>query len=332
MNTKKLVTALFLGVLVVSTLTFFGSCDRGAEGEAQEKSAEPVELVLADASWDSIMVHNRIVKIILEEGYGNYTVDMVPGDTIPTFRGVVSGDIDVFMESWHENYLEAYNEAIEDGTVVNLGDNMPEAPQGWYIPRYMVEGDEERGIEAMAPELKTIEDLPKYWELVKDDENPDKGRIYVGPPGWAATERSQSMMEEFGLTDTYVGFLPGSGTALAASMVSAFESGEAWVGYYWEPTAVIGRLDMMMLKGSEFPPTSVDILMNAERAKELPELVDFFEKYGTSLQQNNKLLALMEDQGLDHTGAAEWFLKNSEDTWTKWVDEEIAERVRAAVK
>jgi len=310
----------------------FFSCGQGEESAESEKEVEVKKLVMADVSWDSIMVHNRIVEIILEDGYGNYEVDAVPGDTIPTVKGMAAGDIDVMMESWHENYQELYDEVTGEGSVVNLGANMPEAPQGWYIPRYMVEGDDERGIEPMAPELNSIEDLPQYWELVKDPEEPSKGRIYIGPPGWAATERSQKLMEDYGLTDSFTAFLPGSGTALAASMVSAYEKGEPWVGYYWEPTAVIGRLDMMMLEGTEWPPTSVDVLVNGEVAEEMPEMVAFLERYKTSIEQNNKMLAVMEDQGVDHAGAARWFLQNHEESWTEWVDEEVAEKVRAAVK
>lgn len=321
-SSKKMVTILLICVIGIAVL--FAGC-KG------EETQETIDVVMADASWDSIIVHNRIVEFILEEGYGNYDVDAIPGDTIPVFNGLKSGDIDVMMESWHENYQEVYDEAVDDGSVVNVGANMPEAPQGWYVPRYMIEGDPERDIEPMAPDLESIEDLPKYWELVEDPENPGKGRIFVGPPGWAATERSQSLMEEYGLYETYTAFLPGSGTALAASMVSSFRRGDPWVGYYWEPTAVIGRLDMVMIPGTEWPPTSVDILLNAETAENNPELAQFLEKYSTSLDQNNRVLAMMEDEDLDHGEAAQWFLGNFEETWTAWVSDDVAERVKTAL-
>ena len=296
------------------------------------QEGETTTVVFADASWDSILVHNRIAAFILENGYGGYRADYIPGDTIPVVNGMAAGDIDVMMESWHENYQERYDELIAAGEIVNVGDNMPEAPQGWYVPRYLVEGDSERGIEPEAPGLTSMEDLPAYWELFRDPENPDKGRILIGPPGWVATERGEQMMEDYALTDTYTAFLPGSGTALAASMVGAYERGEPWLGYYWEPTAVLGRLDMIRVKGSEFPPTSVDVLMNAGYAEAHPELTAFFEAYSTSLPQNNEFLAAMEEDGLDAEGAARYFLENHEETWTSWVSDEVADRVRAALQ
>ena len=313
-------------VLIILLLSGAAVWSNGAQ-----ESGDVKKVVMADTSWDSILVHNRIVAFIMENGYGGYEFEFVPGDTIPLFNGLVAGDIDVNMESWHENFIDIYEEAISDGSVLNLGPNMPKAPQGWYVPRYMLEGDSARGIKATAPDLKSVDDLPKYWELVKDPENPGKGRILVGPPGWSSTETSEKIMDEHGLKEYFTAFLPGSGTALAASMVGAFEQGEPWIGYYWEPTAVIGRLDMVMIPGSEFPPTSVDILVNAENAENFPVLMEFLKKYETSLDQNNKTLAAMQQEELDAAGAAEWFLKTYDDTWTQWVPADVAEKVKAAL-
>jgi glycine betaine/proline transport system substrate-binding protein len=140
------------------------------------------------------------------------------------------------------------------------------------------------------------------------------------------------MIIDLGLADYYEPFLPGSGTALAASMVGAYEQGEPWIGYYWEPTAVLGRLDMIMIPGTEFPPTSVDILVNTEFSKTDPVLMEMLRKYNTTIDQNNKVLAAMQDNDLDAEGAAEWFLRNFEDTWTDWVPEDVAENVKDALK
>ncbi len=312
---------MFVIVLLVASASLF------AAGESEET----VEIIMADLSWDSVMVHNRIVAFILENGYGGYSVDYIPAATTTTFQSVSNGDIDVMMESWHENYQELYDEVMATGTIVNAGPNMPLAPQGWYVPRYVFEGDPARGIDASAPDLDSIEDLPMYASLFEDPEDPDKGRILVGPPGWAATEISQSYLEEYNLTDSFNGVLPGSDAALAASMVGAYERGEPWIGYYWEPTAVLGKLDMVMLPGSEFPPTSTDILVNADFAAANPVVVALLEAYETSLAENNAILAVMDDEGLDADEAAVRFLQDYEESWTQWVDAEVAERVKAAL-
>ncbi len=315
---------IVLALLVMST----GIAFAGAQSEGAEKVKT---VVLADASWDSILVHNRVVAFILENGYGGYSVEFIPGDTIPLFNGVASGDIDVTMESWHSNYPEAYQEQVDAGNVVNIGKNMPDGPQGWWVPRYMVEGDEERGIEPVAPDLVSIDDLKKYADLFPDPENPGKGRILVGPPGWSATEISEQMMEEHGLYEQYTAFLPGSGASLAASMKGAYEKGEPWVGYYWEPTAIMYQLDMVRLKGTEFPAADVDIVMNSESYEELPEVADFLSKYHTSVAVNNEFLNVLNTEVETAEEAAVWFLENREEVWTEWVSDEVADNVRKAL-
>ncbi len=316
-------SVLAAAVLLLSPAAVF------AGGQAED--GDVTQVTMADGSWDSILVHNRIVAFILEEGYGGYNVDFTPGDTIPLFNGLAAGDIDITMESWQNNFREAYDREKEAGTIVNLGENLPDGPQGWYVPRYLIEGDPDRGMEAKAPDLRSVEDLRQYGDLFPDPENPGMGRIIFPPPGWAAAEISEEILEEFNLEDTFTGFLPGSGTSLAASMRGAYDRGEPWVGYYWEPTALMYELDMVRLEGSEFDPAEVDILMNSESAERLPEVADFLSNYGTTVDMNNQFLNVLENEVDNAEQAAEWFLRNYEDTWTEWVNDEVADNVRAAL-
>ncbi|WP_407058498.1 glycine betaine ABC transporter substrate-binding protein [Paracerasibacillus soli] len=46
--------------------------------------------------------------------------------------------------------------------------NFADNDQGLYVPAYVIEGDEERGIEPLAPDLETVEDLKKYPHIFKD--------------------------------------------------------------------------------------------------------------------------------------------------------------------
>ncbi|TVQ39120.1 MAG: ABC transporter substrate-binding protein [Spirochaetaceae bacterium] len=289
-------------------------------------------LVFADASWDSILVHNRIAQLIIENGFDGYSVDFVPGDTIPLVTGLRRGDVHVMMESWHNNWQEVYDEATATGELVNLGENLPEGPQGWYVPTYVMKGDPGRGIDAVAPDLRSIADLPRYWELFRDPESPRYGRILVGPPGWAITEASEQMLIDAGLDEYYTAFLPGSGEALAASMVSAYERGEPWIGYYWEPTWVLGKLDMTLLPGTELQTGEVDILVWSGLPDLAPDVIEFLTAYATDLDVNNAMLAAMDEENLSAEETARWFLRNYEGVWTQWVSPQVSERVRTAVQ
>ncbi len=313
--TKKYIIALLFSTLI------FGSVF--AEGT---QDADTTTIVFGDVSWDSVQVHNRIAAFIIENGFEGYKADFIPGDTLPIVNGIMQGDIDVDMESWHSNWPEAYDKGIASGNLVDLGQNMPDAPQGWWVPRYLIEGPD-----AVAPDLKSVSDLPKYADLFKDPEDPSKGLIYGGVAGWSQMEVSEEIFAEFDLEGTYNLGITGSGAALAGTMVGAYQKKEGWVGYYWAPTPILGKLDMVRLEGSEYDPAAVNILVNPSMLEKAPDVVEFLKKYATTVDDNNEFLARMDAEGWDTTETAKWFLQNKEEVWTKWVSEEVAAKVKAAL-
>lgn len=187
------------------------------------------KLIFADAGWDSIRIHNEIAAVIIENGYG-YKTDFITGSSPIVIKGLRQGDIDICMESWTDNIMDVYEPGIKSGEIIELSINYDDNAQGLYVPTYVIKGDKERGIEPLAPELKSIKDLPKYWEVFKDPNNPDKGRIYGAPPNWFSDEILRTKMETYNLKETYDYFNPGSDTSLNTSIVSAYEKGTlGWI-------------------------------------------------------------------------------------------------------
>lgn len=294
-------------------------------GGSSETNVETI--VFGDVSWDSVQVHNRIMAFIIENGLTGYKADFVPGDTLPILNGLKQGDIDVDMESWHSNFPEVYRKGVESGDIVDLGQNMPDAPQGWYVPRYLVEGPG-----AMAPDLKSVADLARYPHLFPDPEDPSKGHIYGGVAGWAQMELSEEIFEENNLGDTFNLTVAGSSAPIAATMISAYKKNDPWVGYYWEPTAILGRLDMVRLKGSEYPAALVNVLVHKSMLEKAPDVVEILKAYSTTVAENNEFLKIMDDNGWSTQETAIWFLKNKEATWTSWVSADVAAKVKSALK
>lgn len=303
-------------------------------------------VVFVDWSWDSAIVHNRIAAFIAEHGFGLET-DYLMADTVAGVQGMRRGDIDVSMETWIDNTPEIWNDALDEGLLVDLGYNFLEAPQGWYVPTYVIKGDPERGIEPMAPDLQSVYDLPEHWEIFRDRENPRKGRFYNGITGWIISEYNTERLKVYGLADTFENFYPGSQAAADTSIVRAFERGEAWLGYYWEPTWIMGKYDMTMLEepeyneecwdeeegdfGCAFPSADVKILANAKFAEREPEFIQFLKNYETELSHTNEILAYMETEGVEALEAAEWFLREYEALWTGWLDDHIVAKVKVAL-
>jgi glycine betaine/proline transport system substrate-binding protein len=305
-------------------------------GATTTKTDEKGTLVFADLLWDSALFHNRVAAFILEHGYG-YEIEYIPGETIPLFTGLAAGDIDISMEIWVENQLKAYLDAVAAGDVTDLGMNFPDSTQGWFVPTYMIENGD-------LPENVSVSDLADYWKLFEDPEDPTKGIFYAGSPGWECTGIDVEKMKAYGLDDYYNYFITGSGDTLAASMVAAYEKEEAWFGYYWKPTFIMGQLDMTQVieppydeevwatnKGMAYPADRIDIVVNSSLLDRAPEVVTFLRNYETLANMIARALVYMEENEVDHEGAAIWFLQEYEDTWTQWVPAEIADQVKDAL-
>lgn len=340
MNNKNyiLMVVIALSLAVILTAT---ACSSGEKPGADSKTKETI--IFADAGWDSIRLHNEIAGIILREGYG-YKTDVIPGGEPSSLMGISTGDIDVYMEIWTGNVIDKYNEMVNNGDIIELALNFDDNAQGLYVPTYVIKGDPARGIEPMAPGLKSIHDLPEYWELFKDPEDPTKGRIYGSIPGWTADTVLQAKYENYGLDKHFNYFQPGSDTALAASMTKAIEEGKAWVGYYWEPTWISGKYDITLLEDApysdelwkdgyrcEFPSQRLTIAVQNQLPEQAPDVVEFLKNYHTSSALVGEALAYMQDNNASNEETARWFLKEHEELWTGWVPADVAEKVKEAI-
>lgn len=310
-------------------------------GCSSEKQTPKETIVFADIGWDSIVFNNRIAQFIIENGYG-YKTDSIPGESIPMIQGLIKGDVDVDMEMWVQNHQEAYDSGIQSGNLIDLGTNFNDNTQGLYVPTYVIKGDPARGIKPMAPDLKSIDDLPKYWELFRDPEDPQKGRILGAVPGWDADKILSKKMETYDLNKTYNLFRPGSSAALDSSLVAAYEKGEPWLGYNWEPTWIVGKYDLTLIEeppynkeqwdkdyGCAFPSVDVNIVIHKDLPQKAPEVVEFLKKFSLNSSIISEALAYMQDNNASAEDAAMWFLKEKSDIWTKWVSEDTANKVKA---
>lgn len=320
---KRLLPTLVLAALLGGLMA--GPCPAADE-----------EIVMLDLSWDSIQVHNRIAGYIFEHGYGR-EVDYFFAESMPGLLALDRGQVDVYIDGWVENQPEWWREA-EGNTVVSLGTNYPNAPQGWYVPTYVIEGDPERGIEPMAPDLKYVSDLKDCRQLFRDPEDPDKGRFLNAPPGWKIATINRIKFEAAGLDEYFTIFSPGSGMALKTEALSKYRKGEPVLFYYWEPTALMGMTDMTRIR--QKPPYSPELwteeadydcdfsapkilkVVNKEFAAGNPQVVKLLENYSTTLAMNNRMLSVKDENDLDTEETALWFLQHSPEVWRSWIPDD----------
>ena len=234
---------LLAGIVGAALIAQVAVASPAGEDEAAALDCNGIdrELVFAGLDWASASLHNHIAGQILQAGFGCEYTD-IPGSTIPMVQGLVRGDVDINMEIWFNTAPDLYHEAADAGDVLDLGLNMTAAEMSFLVPRYVIEGDPERGIEPMAPDLKSVADLARYAEVFKDPEQPDMGRYYNCIIGWQCELTNNKKMDAYGLNDHFTNFRPGAAPALDASIAGAYAKGEAWLGYYWGPTPLLGLL------------------------------------------------------------------------------------------
>ncbi|WP_412776421.1 ABC transporter substrate-binding protein [Thalassospira lucentensis] len=319
--------------------------------QAQDASCEIDRPVMfAGLNYDSALFHNAVARFIIEKGYGCKT-DALPGDVIPLLTGAGKGDVDVVMEIWRDNVADAWKKAEAAGNVSQIGVNFDDAVEGWFVPRYVIEGDAERGIEPMAPDLKSVNDLPKYTDLFADAEEPGKGRFYNCPSGWVCEKVNSGKLAAYGLDDSFTNFRPGTGAALSAAIASAHKRGKPALYYYWGPTWVMGLYDSYRLeepaydkeifdalktdatptKATAYPQSTVTVGVNNDFKEAAPNLITFLTNYETSNALVSEMLAYMQENDEKPDGAARYFLKQKPDIWKSWVPESVAQKVESAL-
>ena len=230
-----------------------------------------------------------------------------------------------------------------------LGLNMNALEVSFLVPRYIIEGDAARGIKAMASDLKSVSDLPRYAHVFQNPDRPDRGLFHNCIIGWQCELVNNDKMEAYGLNEHFSNFRLPSADALETSLANAYKDGKAWLGYYWGPTWVLGEFDMVALEepeysddcwkegdhGCAFPPSVVNIAVSGEFAKSVGvsgEMIQFLEAYEMDQLLISKLLAYMRANNANAQEAARYFLKTEEDVWTAWVSSEVAQRVRATLQ
>lgn len=306
-------------------------------------------VTIAEMNWASAQAAARVDEFILKHGYG-CDAETVPGDTMPTAASMTEkARPDIAPEMWLNSIKEPVQKAVTEGRLVIVGDVLQDpaknAGEGWWIPRYMLKKN---------PELATIEGVKKHPELFKDPEDPSKGRIVGCPAGWACQISTQNLFKAFDMSKAGFNLVdPGSGAALAGAIKKAYNRGAGVLAYYWAPTSLLAQLDMVRVelakhnaaefekciaiancpdpKPNSFAVPEIKTVVAAEFAKKNPEPMKYLKARVWSATDFGKVLTYMEEQQANGQTAAQWFLKNNEASWSKWVPADVAAKVKAAL-
>ena len=304
------------------------------------------EISIAEMNWASAGVAAWVDKIILEEGYG-CDVTLVTGDTMPTFTSMnEKAEPDMAPELWVNAVKTALDAAVEEGRMVIAAPLLSDGGvEGWWVPKYLAE---EHGI-------TTVEQALAHPELFPAPEDPSRGAVHNCPSGWNCQISTANLFTAFGAEEKGFDLIDtGSAAGLDGSLANAYERKAGWLGYYWAPTAILGKYEMVALDwgvptdkadwdGCTSQADCADPKPNAYPVSEVYTVVtkEFAEKAGVAMtyvqtrkwdnQTVGKVLAWMDENQGSNEDTAYHFLETYKDMWSAWLAPEVAAKVEAAL-
>ena len=307
-------------------------------------------LTMAEMNWASAQLMAHVDKVILEQGYG-CEVELVSGATMPPFTSMnEKGAPDVAAELWANAVRDPLKVAVDEGRL-HIATKAPITGlgEGWWIPPHTAK---------RYPELKTALDILKRPDLFPDKEDPSKGAFVGCPAGWGCQLSNANLFRAFEMEKKgWVLVDPGSAAGLDGSMAKAVERGANWFGYYWSPTSMIGKYNMVPVdfgvpfagsdnwdgcivkpeqecadpKPSAWTQSVVNTIITDRFKKAGGPAADYLSKRVYPGAIMNGMLVFMADNQAGGADAAVEFLQKHEDVWTKWVPASVVAKVKASL-
>lgn len=299
-------------------------------------------ITVAEMTWLSASALTYITRTVLADGYG-CDVKIVPGDTVPTATSMYTkNEPHIAPELWISTAESIWQKAQEKGNVYKASDIFAGGgKEGWWIPDYVA---------AENPSLKSVGDLKDHAELFQEVASGDKGRFYGCPPGWGCEIITNNLFRALALEENgWELFSPGSGANLKASIARKVTRKEPIAAYYWGPTAVIGKYNLVRLDMPEYNPEKftcltdkncenpqlsgwkpgeVAVAVVTELREKAPNVAEFLSKLQLPNETVNSLLAWGDDNSASPEEVAARFFDKHPDVWTAWVPDDVAERIR----
>ena len=320
---------------IISTAVVFAAMSGPVQAAAHSKCGE---VSITEMNWASSQFITEVAKFMMEQGYG-CKVTKVPSATVTAAASLAeNGKPDIATEMW-VNSSPVYAKLAKEGKVTTVANVFSDGgEEGWWIPKYLAESN---------PELTKIDGILANPAAVG-------GRFHNCPVGWGCRITNDTYKEayEFKKNGLEV-FNHGSGETLATSIAEAYSSKKPWFGYYWGPTAVLGKYDMVKVDvgpynkanhdcaakkvcdkpgKSSWPAAPVVTGITNDFSKKNPEITELMSKMSFTNLQLNTVLAWKEDNKASAEETAVTFIQGNSDVWSKWLNPAAKKKLAALIK
>ncbi|WP_424988654.1 ABC transporter substrate-binding protein [Microbulbifer sp. S227A] len=296
------------------------------------------EVTITQMDWASANVVTSVAKFLMEQGYG-CSVTTVPSSTPTALTSVAeTGTPDILTELW-VNTAPAYAKLVQEGKLVELTDVLSDGGiEGWWVPQYVVDAN---------PEAATLDGILTNPDLV--------GRRFDNcPDGWGCRTVNDNMNRVIDMQGAGIEvFNHGSGETLATAIASAYADKEPWFGFYWAPTAILGKYPMVLVETADYdaathtcnsskdcaepgvsayPRAAVKTAATTSFQQKEPVIAELMSKVTFTNEQMGGVLAWMEDNNASAEEGAVYFLTSNPDIWADWLSDAAKDKLSALLK
>jgi len=321
---------------LISTTALFMAMSGSANAAAHSKCGD---VSITEMNWASSQVITEVAKFLMEQGYG-CKVTKVPSATTTAAASLAeNGKPDIATEMWY-NSAPVYTKIEKAGKVKTVANVFKEgALEAWLIPDYLAKSN---------PELTKIDAILANPAAVG-------GRFHNCPEGWGCRVANDSYVKAWDFEGKGMEvFNHGSGETLAASIAEAYDAKKPWFGYYYGPTAILGKYNMVQVdvgpvdpaihkcasdkdctdtpKKSGYPPAPVVTGVAIAFAKSHPQITELMSNISFTNAELNTILAWKQENKASAEEAAVSYIQGNSDTWSKWINDSAKEKLAALIK
>ena len=296
------------------------------------------EVTITEMDWASSAFITEVSKFLMEQGYG-CKVTKVPSSSVTAAVSLAeNGKPDIATEMWY-NTDPVYSKLEKEGKVKTVANVFKDGGiEGWWIPDYLAKSN---------PELTKIEGVLANPEAVG-------GIFHNCPDGWGCRTANDNykIAFEFKKHNMKV-FNHGSGETLATSIAEAYEAKKPWFGYYFGPTAILGKYNLVKVDvgpyieeihhcaqkkdcpnpgKSDFANAPVVTGITNTFAESNPEIAELMSKVSFTNKQLNEVLAWQEKNTATSEEAAVHFITHNKDVWSDWLNDAAKQKLAPLLK
>ncbi|MCF8001336.1 MAG: ABC transporter substrate-binding protein [Halanaerobiales bacterium] len=291
---KKTISILLVLVFTLSLVSV---------GAGTAMAAEDTDTIdFGYVQWPGVTVKTHVAKKVLD--HLGYETAMTSGSQAIVFKGMDTGDLDIFLGNWMPTMKIHFDKYSEKGSVKAVRNNLLDVVYRTAVPEYVYEA----GVTSLA-DLQ--EHADKFNSTIYGIEPGNEGNLIIKN----AIDNNTYNLD--GWT------LQASSTAGMLTSVKRAVNNEEWIAFNaWKPHYMNVMFDIKYLDDPEGIWGSGERVQTVVRTgfeEENPNVYKFLEQFKVTAPMQNEWIDMYKRQEMDPEVVAEKWIANNLDVVNQWV-------------